>query len=481
MPDSLAERLYYRLPVFCQNAAFSLYGLRLWRTRFSRHFYERLGQLRESEYWDAQRIAQFQDAQVRDLVRHAYQRVPFYRRWYDEHGVDPYQIQRCEDLKKLPVLTKDTVRKCQEEMISSQYPRRSLSVGLTSGTTGTPLRIWRTKQAIAFQWAIWWRHRGRFGLVPGQKYLMFGARVPVSPQQQKPPFWREDFFGHRTYLSTYHMTTANLPAIVDFLDRRSFRYYLGYPSAFYVLAQYLLDNHIRLENPPHYVLSGSDALLPAFEKAIREGIGSPVSEQYGMAEFAGNLSKCEHGRFHVDFECCHVESIPLAGSAGPQQSLLLTGWGNPAMPFIRYEIGDLGTPSAGACPCGRQSATFDRIDGRIEDYVRTPDGRMVIGLNQVLEYGAGAKEIQIYQDRIDRIEVRVVPGPDYSEASERALVRELERRVGNSLTVKFVIVDQIPRTATGKFRAVVSTLKGTAAGEVELARAVRDGQEPGLN
>ena len=335
MPDSLAERIYYRLPIFLQNAAFSALGLRTWRTRFSKHFYQRLAELRESEYWDADRIAAYQDQQLHQLVRHAYETVPFYRRWYSEHGVDVSNIRNREDLKRLPVLTKELVRENQDQMVSHDYPRKALELGLTSGTSGTPLRIYRTKEAIAFQWALWWRHRARFGLAPGHEYVMFGARVPVSPKQQKPPFWREDFFGHRTYLSTYHLTPANMPAIVDFLNRRSFRYYLGYPSAIHVLAQYLLEHGLRLDSPPRYVLTASDALLEVFEKTIREGIGSPVSEHYGMAEFAGNMSKCEEARFHLDFECCYVEGQPLAGLAGPDQSLLFTGWGNPAMPFIR--------------------------------------------------------------------------------------------------------------------------------------------------
>jgi phenylacetate-CoA ligase len=174
----------------------------------------------------------------------------------------------------------------------------------------------------------------------------------------------------------------------------------------------------------------------------------------------------------VDFECCHVEGKPLPGSDGQKQSLLLTGWGNPAMPFIRYEVGDYATPCGQPCPCGRRSETFARIDGRTEDYVRTPDGRMVIGLNQVLEYGTGAREIQVYQERIDEIEVRVVPGPDYTEASQLALLRELRNRVGDALAVRFIKVESIPRTTSGKFRAVVSRLEGETEGEKELAKAV---------
>ena len=160
MPGSIAEQLYYLLPVPLQNVGFSLFGLGAWRSRFSKHFYDRLAELQESQSWPEDRIAAFQDEQVRGLIRHAYQTVPFYRRWYDQHGVDLAKINGRDDLKRLPVLTKDLVRENQDDMVSRAYPRRCLRVHLTSGTTGTPLRIMKTKQAISFQWALWWAPPG---------------------------------------------------------------------------------------------------------------------------------------------------------------------------------------------------------------------------------------------------------------------------------------------------------------------------------
>ena len=102
---------------------------------------------------------------------------------------------------------------------------------------------------------------------------------------------------------------------------------------------------------------------------------------------------------------------------------------------------------------------------------------MVVGLNQVMEYAAGAREIQIYQERTDEIEVRVVAGPKYSSTSERAMLRELRRRVGDGLTIKFAAVDRIPRSASGKFRAVVSKLAGAAEGVERAAEGRANGTD----
>jgi phenylacetate-CoA ligase len=463
MPGSRLEEIYYELPVWLQNGIFSLYGLKLARMRYSPPFFAMLQSLKDSEWWSEERIREHQNERIRSVLRHAYQTVPFYRRWYDEQGVDVDAVTTTADLEQLPVLSKQMVREHADEMISSAFRQRSLTKGLTSGTTGTPLTVYQTREGAAFQWAIWWRHKARFGLKVGDRHLVFGARVPVSQRQVGSPYWRHDLFNKRVYLSTYHISPATVGAIVDYLNSTHFDFFTGYPSAMYALASLAAEADLRLTNRPKYIVAGADALTPEFESAIRHVFGVPVTEQYGMAEFAGNMSKCEAGRFHLDFECCHLEQQPIADGHN-QYKLIFTGWGNLAMPFIRYEVGDVGSAAGDGCACGRASISLDRIDGRLEDFVVTPDGRKVIGMNQVLEYACNAKMIQVYQRDTDALELRVVPGTGFGEEDEEALVRELRRRVGPRMTIRIRLVDQFTLSPTGKFRAVISEVASQGEG-----------------
>lgn len=458
MPDSLGERIYYRLPFWMQNLVFSYHGLQLRRMRYNKYFHRFLEELRESEWWTKEAIREYQNQKLRELLKHANETVPFYREWFGDHGVRVEAIKTLDDLPALPILTKQIVRENQSRMISSLFHKQRLLKFLTSGTTGTPLEIAITPEALAFQWAVWWRHRARFGLRLQDRCLMFGARVPISQNQHRPPFWRHDFANRRTYLSTYHLTKENMSAVVDYLNTTRYDFFAGYPSAMVVLANHILNTGQRLTNHPKIVVSGSDTLYEHFKSRITEAFGAPVTEQYGMREFAGNLSECEKGHLHVDFECCHIETEPIATLPG-FDNLLLTGWGNPAMPFIRYQIGDLVKSSSGSCTCGRSSACFDSVIGRSEDYVATPDGRLLMGMNQVFEYASGADEIQIYQKDVHSIELRIVPGPNFSEADKAALTRELRRRIGNDMRIEFTLVDSIPRASSCKFKAVVSEIE----------------------
>lgn len=467
MPDSILERIYYRSPIWFQNIAFSSYGYRLKSLRFGNDFKNYLKNLNESQWWPAEKIHEHQAIQLNRLFKYAYEHVPFYRDLWNEHGVNIGQLQDHSDLHKIPIINKQMVRDNLERMKSELYRASDLLVTRTSGTTGTPLIIYRDRPSVAFQWAIWSRHKARFDLNYNDKHVVLGARVPVHQRQKSPPYWRKDFFNNRYYLSSYHINKNNLRSILAFLDDNDFVFYTGYPSAMNVLACLLEEEGLSLKNPPKYIVSGSDTLLEPIKERFIRIFKAPVTDQYGMAEFAGNLSKCENEIFHLDFECCYLEDRPCQ-QADELHGLVLTGWGNLAMPFIRYEIGDLGSMKINHCECGRQSVGFERMAGRLEDYLRTPGGGYVIGMNQVLEYAENAREMQIYQDNLNSIEIRVVPAADFGRADKEALIRECRRRLPEEMRIDFLITDHIPKTPSGKFRAVLSELPPVLEAEREI-------------
>lgn len=457
MPDSFAEKIYYKLPYPLQNVAVSLYGLKLKRERYSETFFKHLKSLKRCEWKSGKNIEKHQNENIVQLIQHAYNTVPFYKKWYDEYGVDISQIKTVDDLKKLPVLTKSLVKENQEELISNKFKKDILSKQLTSGTTGTPLTIYQTEDSLSLQWAIFWRFRERFGVKYGDRSLMFGARLPISQHQQHPPYWRHDFFNNRVYVSTSHISEKNVHPIVNYLNSTQFKFFTGYPSAMVNLAELMKENDLKLSNKPEMIFAASDALLKNHEKIIGEVFGAPVTELYGNVEFAGTMSKCEQGRFHVDYEHCYIEKQKVGNS--DNHELILTGWGNQAMPFIRYRIGDYGVPCNTPCGCGRHSDTFASIDGRLEDYVLTPDGRKLIGMNQVFEYAEHALEIQLFQENKNEVIFRIVPDRKFGDEDKKALEREFRRRAGHEIEIKFECVNAIEKTSSGKFKAVISKIQ----------------------
>ena len=205
------------------------------------------------------------------------------------------------------------------------------------------------------------------------------------------------------------------------------------------------------------VFTSSESLLAFHRDVIEEAFAAPVFDRYGTSEFVVSMTSCSLGRLHLDMEFGIVE-VEIEEETGDyvRGPLLVTGLSNDATPFIRYRIGDVGTRSKHACGCGRPGDVFLALDGRGEDYVVTPDGRWVGRRDHIFKDQLDISEAQILQQDADAIEVRLVPRLSFDARAEQRLRKEIRSRLGDEIRIDLRRVDEIPREANGKFRAVKS-------------------------
>jgi phenylacetate-CoA ligase len=456
----VSDRLYAALPVALQNTACSWYGWREARVRFGPAFERRLAELERSDRWDAARIAAHQDARVAELVAHAYDAVPFYRGRLDEHGVGPGDVRSRAELERLPLLTKEEVRAHAPALVARGA--RNLIERHTSGTTATALRFYSSRDSIAFQWAVWWRHRGRFGLDRSQWHVNFTGKLVVPPEQHRPPYWRWNRPLRQALVNMQQLTPAKIAAVVDFLGDGRFEYWSGYPSIVHALALTAREAELELAAPPRVVTTGAEKLHAFQRREIAEFTGATLTDQYGLSEGCGNASQCERFAYHEDFEFGVVECVdpePLEDGR-VRGRIVCTGFACPEFPFVRYDTGDVGVwePGGYRCECGRESRVLVEIEGRHEDYVVTPEGRRIMRFDYVFKDALNVKEAQVVQERPGSLVLRVVRRPGYAEADERALAEEIGRWISPRLELDFDYVDEIEREPNGKFRAVKSLL-----------------------
>ncbi len=171
------------------------------------------------------------------------------------------------------------------------------------------------------------------------------------------------------------------------------------------------------------------------------------------------MSQCEAGTYHVHPEYGIVEILDAEGEpvkAGETGELVCTSFTNDAFPLLRYRIGDMATAGEPGCSCGRAFPVLRALVGRADDLLVTPDGRQVGRLDPVFKGRRSIREAQIVQEGETEVRVRLVPAPDYTDADGDAVVRELRARLGSEMSIEVEKVSSIPRTATGKFLAVVN-------------------------
>jgi len=460
---SSADAAYRAMPVWAQDAILTGYSVLLDHERYGGRYPEYRDLLARSEWYTPADLDAYQDERLRAVVTHAYRSVPYYRRLFDEQRLRPRDIRGQDDLPKIPLLTKEDVRVHFESLRSRDIPRRTLRTGHTSGTTGTPLTVGYDREMVWLTYAALDRHyrwagcRLRRG---GDRIAVARGNVIVPLNQKRPPFWRRNRWHNQLLLSSFHLSSANLPAYFEALSAFQPAVLDGYPSTLYVLAKYLQN---RGETFPIRAAITSSETLYDFQRAvIEERFVCRVFDYYALAERVVFSGECDrHAGHHVAMEYGVMEVVDSEGRPVPRGSvgrLVGTSLHNMAMPLIRYVTNDMSALRTGSCPCGRGLDLMDDVTTKAEDLLTLPDGRLISPsvLTHPFKPLDCIEGSQIVQTAPDHVIVRLVPRPEYADSHTRLLTDELNKRLGDDVHVEVVMVDRLEPGANGKFKWVVS-------------------------
>jgi phenylacetate-CoA ligase len=402
------------------------------------------------EQWSARQWDAWRAERLGFVLHRAATEVPYYR----EH----WQARRrrgdrasWELLENWPLLEKDSVRANPRAFLADDCDPRRMFHEQTSGTTGKPIDIWRSRSTVAGLYALAdTRTRGWDGIPADARWARLGGQLVTPVRRRRPPFWVWNAAMRQLYLSSYHLAPDLIPYYLDALKRYRIVYLAGYPSSVEALAHEVLRlgcTDLQMRG----VYANAEPVYPEQRETISAAFQCAVRESYGMAEMVAAASECPAGRLH---EWPEIGIMELHDHG----ELVCTGLLNGDMPLIRYRVGDHGRAADGPaqCECGRRLPLIGPIDGRTTDVLITSDGRRVFWLNPVF-YGLPIRQSQIIQEHLDRVRVLVAPAPGFTTAMERTIVERLHERLGK-IEVVLERVEEVPRTASGKVRAVVCNL-----------------------
>jgi phenylacetate-CoA ligase len=434
------KKLYDSLPVWLQTLAANAVSSRNFRQKYGPVFHETLDRLTQNEKKSRDELLSDQKQATERLLTYALQHVPYYR----EHEFSP------DNLGDWPILEKRTIAAAPEKFLSDQFSPGDLMELHTSGTTGTPLVVRFSRDYHQMEMAFRWRHKAWAG-VPFLSSSAYVSGHPVVPAGQKrPPFWRVDRVEKRLLCSSYHLSPQNLPRYIEALTKFAPDFVHGYPSSLYVLARYMIEKNAKSVRP-RAVFTASETLLDFQRAAIEDAFGAKVFNWYGNTEMTCNIVQCAAGNLHYRTDYGVLELLN-------DGTMVCTGLNSLAMPFIRYRVGDVAVARDGICACGCAFPLNERIEGRIEDYVRTPDGRFIGRLDHLFKDVHHVREAQIVQTRLDELVLRIVKADGFGTNDEQIILKEARMRLGDAMGIRFEFVDVIDRTAAGKFRFIVSQL-----------------------
>lgn len=451
---------YSQCPIFIQNLLCNLQGWRLEKQRYNKEYFTILERLIESEQWSKEQIISYKEEHIYKIIEYAFKHCPYYYKKYTTYGVSPSSFTCINDLYKFPLLTKEDIRKNWKGILSDEYIIKQLIPYHTSGSTGKALDFYWTRHNLQFYWATVWRGRKRFNIHKGDPHLNFTGKLVVPLKQRTPPYWRYNSFLNQYMLNMQHITPQKIKDIVNFINEKNFLFYVGYPSIINTFVQLIAEQQLKIQQAPQYIFSSAERVYTYQQKAIEQVLPqSKIIEHYGFSENAASASKCIQNVYHEDFELGHLELFnPQMTTNGQTGIMLATGFQNYAMPFIRYEIGDTATFSSSECTCGLKSQVITDIEGRNEDYILTPEGGRIMRMDYIFKDTSSIAECQVIQKEPYSIVLKIVRRTNYKQETEKELRKNIKELISPTLKVSFEYVSEIPRTKSGKFKAIISLL-----------------------
>jgi len=426
--------------------------------------------LQASQWLTLTELQAIQIEKLRNLLIHAYENVPYYNKLFNEHGFKANRFQNFNELDKLPILTKKKIRENFDFLKARNFRHFSPRPAQTSGSTGEPLRFFRDRSSHSCGWANAWRAFSVAGFCLGDPFVILtgGALMPHTTRLKQRIYVA--MMGMRQ-LPAYHLSVDELESYISFLERITHpTYFYSYASAAYLMARYVLKQGKHL-NSFRGIFTTSETLSSNQRETIQEAFGCPVFDTYGNNEASIYAHECElqeglhYSMEHSFLEVLDEDDRPC--KVGETGRFVATNLSNYAMPFIRYDTGDLGSITNSECSCGRGLRKIKNILGRSRDFILTPDGRHIHGafFNHFEPFykTPWIAGWHVLQDQVDHIKISLCPDGQPKQVDIENMRALLAKALGEEVKIDFIINMELHTTPAGKQKVIESRILDEAS------------------
>ena len=401
-------------------------------------------------------IKKLQLKRLKDVVKRAYENVPYYKKRFDEAGIKPEDIETLEDIQKLPLTTKDDLRAAYPFGMFAVPRREIVEVHTSSGTTGKPTVSGYTREDLDTWSEIMARGLTMFGvddedliqnthgygLFTGGFGVHYGAQkigatvIPISTGQTRRQIEIMKDFGTTVLIVT--------------------------PSYGLYLAEVAEEEGLKSEDMKLKSIGfGAEMWTEEMRQEIQKRFNAPAYNIYGLTEIMGPgiaLECPQQDGLHVMEDHFYPEIIDSETQEvleeGEKGELVLTNLTRQGMPIIRFRTKDVTSLKRGTCSCGRTMVKMDRITGRTDDMLKIRG--VAVFPSQIekalLKMDGIEPHYQIIVTRpqhLDEMEVQVETSPELFSDEVKELVgikKKIENFIHNEIGLRVTVTLVEPRT-----------------------------------
>lgn len=400
----------------------------------------------------------FLNAKKQEILEHHLHRNAHYQKL-----IGGQKIERWSDL---PVMRKVHFQSQLAERLSDGFTTKNVYINKTSGSSGDPFVFAKDKFCHALIWANIMRRFGWYGIDFNHSWQARFYGMPLD-------FWAnkqlrlKDFLSHRYRFNIFDFSDAAIERMLHKFSNTHFDYINGYTSSIVLLAKYLEQKNLFLNDlcPSLKVcIVTSEMLFDSDKLLLEERFRVPIINEYGSAELDIIALENPQGEWLINSETLFVEILDDNDQVlpnGQEGKIVVTSLYNKAHPMIRYEVGDRGILDEKST---LQKPLLKSLTGRTNDVALLPSGKKAPGMTfysitkRLFDDQGNVKEFVIIQTKIDTFEIQYTSESELSADDKLEVSRVFDQFLEPGLVYIFERKEAIDRAKSGKlkqFRSLV--------------------------
>ncbi len=420
-----------------------------------------LRSLKANMHRSSDELKLLQDTLLRAAVAHAYENVPFYRWFWDEMGFDARRFRGLQDLERIPIANSALVKEAGRngELLANGVDTNECTYLDSSGSSGSPLRIWRgpvedrVRRAVGLR--IWFEHGFNWRDMTAQFQILPGPQHPLQRFGISRKVWISTALPIERQLTEFLESKADMVAAT--------------PTALRRIA-YAVEASGERPKQPRIVFGAGELIDAETVGTVKRVFGTEPVGLYGQTEVGYVAWQCERREaFHINADTHLVEIVRDGRPAAPGElgTVVVTDLRTRTMPFIRYNTKDLAAAASGKCACGRQIPLLGSVEGRASGSFLLKGGR-VLTTRDIVNHMAGTLNLgqyRLYQEETGRFRVELVS--DANDGDKRKELNKSDRSLGAAVSkrlhemlgdveISFETVSPWKPDGTGKTHTVFS-------------------------
>lgn len=422
-----------------------------------------LKEIRELESLNKIKILKYEEEKLRKILSHAWKKVPYYKAVLEKSGVIFNGKVNLRNFSKIPILTKEIIRKEGKNLYSIDYKKRGSYKNTSGGSTGEPVLFIQDTKYDEWNNATKLYFKEFAAQKVGDKEMrLWGSERDILEGKEKLSIRIRNLLYNRKELNAFRMSEKDMIKFVKKWNEFQPRWIEAYVQSIYEFARFIDKNNIKMY-PPKGILVSAGTLYPDMKKLIMKVFRCYVFNRYGSREVGGIACSCgKSDQLHIALWHNHVEILNdnfNAVKPGEMGSVFITTLNNYSMPLIRYQIGDLGMSTKSQhCRCERNGRFIEKIVGRENSILRTKKNTLdSTALTTSFYYFDSIKKYKLIQTKKNFFTIYIVlKNTALWKKDKPSLIEKLHKILGFNVKISIKIVSEIS-SSSQNIRSYISS------------------------